>query len=135
MVPLLLVGADIAMLIARIVLAAVFLTHGWSKARDLRANAVMFREMGFRPGGLWGTIAGFVEFGGGLLLAAGLLTQPIALLLAVQMSVAALWRIVKHHSFVGGWEFDVSLIALLLAAATIGGGAFSIDAWYGIYLF
>lgn len=46
--------ADLVLLIPRVIFAVVFLSYGWPKIKDLKANARDFEEMGFKPGWLWG---------------------------------------------------------------------------------
>ena len=58
--------------------------------------------------GCLGTIVAVLEFVGGPLIVAGLLTQVIALLLAVQMAVAIL-KVNLKGGFAGGYEFDLLL--------------------------
>ena len=66
------------------------------------------------------------EFFGGILLVAGFLTQPAAFLLAVNMLVA-IWKLKFKQGLVGGYEFDLALLAMALALLVLGPGAFSLD--------
>ncbi len=68
-----------------------------------------------------------LEFLGGLAVIAGLYTQVFALLLAIQMIVAAIWRIKMKHKFAGGYELDLALVLIGLILATLGGGIFALD--------
>ncbi len=125
---------DWALLILRVVFGAVFIVHGWSKIKDLKANAAGFEAMGFKPGMFWGTIVAVLEFVGGWLIVAGLLTQVIALLLAFQMAVAIL-KVNLKRGFVGGYEFDLSLMAAGFLLAAFGGGDYSLDAFVGLVIY
>ena len=127
--------SDIALLILRVVMGAVFIVHGWPKIKDLHANAKGFDKMGFRPGILWGTIVAFLEFFGGITLIAGFLTQVVGLLLAVQMLVAAVWKIKNKQRFAGGYELDIALLAMGLILATSGAGAFALDNLYSLFIY
>ncbi|MEK7520753.1 MAG: DoxX family protein [Patescibacteria group bacterium] len=126
--------SDWALLVLRVVFGLVFIVHGWPKIRDLKANAAGFEAMGFKPGMFWGTIVAVLEFVGGLLIVAGLLTQVIALLLAVQMAVAIL-KVNLKRGFAGGYEFDLLLLAAGLLLVAVGGGDCSLDAFIGLVIY
>src|ERR1700689_3118904 len=98
--------SDTAQLILRIAFGALMIAHGWPKLRNLKATAVSFGQMGFKPGALFGGIAAFLEFFGGIAIILGFLTQPIALLFVIQFAVIIVWKITKKMPFVGGWELD-----------------------------
>jgi len=87
------------------------------------------------PGILFAGAAGLIEFVGGLLLVLGLLTRPVAVAVMVLMLVAASVHIPQGFFWTnGGFEFP--LMWALLAAALVlrGGGAYSLDARFGIRL-
>src|ERR1051326_191078 len=67
--------------------------YGWPKARDLRANAHDFEQMGFKPGIFWGTLLAAVEFLGGIAVVLGIYAELAASLFAFQMLVGAFWKI------------------------------------------
>lgn len=77
--------------------------------------------------------AGIAEFGGGLLLASGLLTPLAALAIAVVM-LNAIGSVHWRNGFwngKGGYEFNLTLWAAAVAIAAIGAGRFSLDALIG----
>lgn len=114
----------------RLVVAAVLLVHGLPKIKNLRQTAENFTAMGFLPGAFWGTIVAFVEGLGGIAILIGFLAQPFAALFAIQMLVATLWKMKRGQGFVGGYEFDLVLMAASLVLATFGSGAFSADMYF-----
>ena len=61
---------------------------GWFGGGGLAATGEGFAGMGFEPGLFWATAVALLEFLGGLMLAAGLLTRPVATGVAVFMAVA-----------------------------------------------
>jgi putative oxidoreductase len=76
-------------------------------------------------------LAGVLEFFGGALIVLGLLTRPVAFLLAGEMAVAYF----RGH-FPRGWipimnrgELAVLYTYIFLFLAANGGGAFSLDGW------
>lgn len=121
--------SDWALIVLRLVVAAVLLMHGVPKIKNLRQTAANFSAMGFRPGIFWGTIAAFVEFFGGLGILVGFLVPVFAALFAIQMSVAMIWKIRRGQGFVGGYEFDAVLLSAALVLVTFGGGNASLDAY------
>ncbi|MEX2033445.1 MAG: DoxX family protein [Candidatus Colwellbacteria bacterium] len=127
MITFLLIWSGVALLLLRVFYGALFVVHGWPKVRDLMQNAKNFEGMGFRPGLLWGTIVALLEFFGGLAIIAGLFTQILGLLLAVEMIVATVWKIRRKQKFVSGYELDIALVLIGLILATMGGGIYAID--------
>ena len=111
--------------ILRIVSALLFMQHGAQKLFGFLApmhtpSHPLFSLMG---------IAGVLEFFGGLLLAFGLLTRPIAFLLSGEMAVAYFIA----HAPKGFWPLqnggDLAVLYsfVFLYMALAGGGAWSLD--------
>ena len=73
-------------------------------------------------------IAVALEIGGGVLLALGLATRPVALLLAIEMGVA-IWKVhlVNGIKAVPEYQFALALGAAALALASFGAGSISLD--------
>lgn len=133
-------GASPAMLPIRLALGLIFFAHGaqkifgWFGGPGPSAAGQGFEQLGFSPGVLWAVVAGLIELLGGLLLAFGLLTRVAATVVMVEMLVAVFavhWRFgffLSHEPGRGhGIEYNLALIAGLLALALYGGGAFSAD--------
>jgi putative oxidoreductase len=112
--------------VLRIIAAFLFIAHGTQKlfawpATEPRETAPLLSLMG---------LAGVLETFGGLLLLVGLLTRPVAFLLAGEMAVAyfkahaprGLWPILNHG------ELAVLYCFLFLYLAAVGGGPWSLDA-------
>lgn len=121
------VPADAVHALLRIGAGALFLQHGLQKLFGVLggfmapgATAPLFSQMG---------LAGVLEVGGGFLLIAGLLTRPVALVLAGQMIVAYFIA----HLPQGGWPIqnggELALLYALIFAflAWNGSGALSAD--------
>jgi putative oxidoreductase len=112
--------------ILRIIAAFLFIAHGTQKlfawpTTEPRETAPILSLMG---------VAGVLETFGGLLLLLGLLTRPVALLLAGEMAVAYF----RAHAPRGFWpilnngELAVLYCFLFLYLAAAGGGSWSLDA-------
>jgi putative oxidoreductase len=135
MAQILLIYSDWGILLLRLVLGLIFLVHGWSKIRDLKANAKGFDSMGFKPGFFWGTIVALVEFFGAIFLILGLYTSIVAILIAINMTVATLWKIKIGQALVSGYELDLILAVSALLLATLAGGTYSLDSYWHIRFF
>ena len=115
-----------APLLLRLALGLVFIAHGFPKLKSFRATAQFFDSIGIKPAKFWVAIVAIVEFAGGIALIAGIFTQLAALLIAVNM-IVAIAVVKRKQGFVGGYEFDLALLAMALALALLGPGAFAFD--------
>lgn len=117
----------LGLLVLRIAVGLIFLTHGYPKlTRSAAAMQGMFVQHGLPAQLVY--VAGVLETFGGVLLILGLFARPAALLLALEMGVA----IVKVHSGRGimalhEYEFPLALGTACLALATVGAGVLSGD--------
>jgi len=86
-------------------------------------------SIGLEPGYLMALAAGSAEFFGGIALLLGLLTRPAAVVLALTMVVAILAVHAGNGLFMSnnGYEFGLALLAISVALAINGGGAFAVD--------
>ena len=117
----------LGVLALRLALGAIFIVHGWPKLKDLKKTATGFNGIGFKSGGFWGTLVALLEFFGGIALVLGFYTQTFAALFALEFLTIVVWKLAKRQPFVGGWEFDLIVLAGLLVLVANGGGAYSLD--------
>jgi putative oxidoreductase len=125
----------IGRLLLRLSVGGFFFGHGtqklfgWFGGNGLQATAEGFEHLGIRPGKANAVIAGAAEAGGGALLAAGLATPLAASALTATMITAIETVHAKNGPWVtkGGYEYNVVLIAALLALVEVGPGALSLD--------
>jgi len=120
-------GATLSLL--RVVTGALFMQHGVQKLFGLLVNPSrpwsgappMFSQF-------W--IAGVLETFGGALIVLGLLTRPVAFLLAGEMAVAYFQAHFPRNFFPirNGGEHVVLFCFVYLHLLAVGGGPFSLDA-------
>ncbi len=134
MIQFLYVFSDWGLLALRLVLGLIFLVHGWRKVKNLSGAVSSFEAMGFKPAKFWGPFVAFLEFVGGIALIVGIVTQVFAALFFVQFVVAIL-KVTGKKGFAGGYEFDLLILAALLALVVLGSGSFSADSMLGLLLY
>ncbi|MEF8816791.1 MAG: DoxX family protein [Salinibacter sp.] len=104
--------------------------HGWGKIvggpeqwAGLGGTMEIF-GLGFAPT-FWGLMAALAEFAGALLVALGLLTRPAALLLVINMAVAATAHITGAID--GSPETALLYAFVFLSLVFVGPGKYSVD--------
>jgi putative oxidoreductase len=133
---------ELGLLALRLVVGLGFAAHGAQKlfgvfgGHGIRGTAGFFEGIGLRPGRLHAWAAGSAEFGGGLLIAAGLLT-PFAAAGLIAVMTAAVITVHLHNGFFvsnTGYEYNLVLAAVVFALAAIGAGEWSLDNGLGLDL-
>jgi putative oxidoreductase len=145
---------DLGLFLLRLVAGVTLATHGYPKlfggpgkqphpllAKTMGSNypaaversgpgfAAGLEKMGVPYPKTAAQVSGLTELGGGLALAAGLLTRPIGLAAAFNMGVAV-WKAHWKNGFYGqgGFEFPLLLGTAALTLSLTGPGSISIDA-------
>ncbi|WP_431693586.1 DoxX family protein, partial [Microbacterium maritypicum] len=122
---------SLGLLVLRVVVGAIFAAHGAQKIFEFTLPGTIgsFAGMGVPLPEIAGPVVAFVELIGGILLILGLLTRPVAILLAIDMIVALVAVHLPAGLWVGdgGYEFVAVLGAAALALALTGAGRFSLD--------
>lgn len=126
-------ATDIGLLILRLVFGLLFAAHGaqklfgWFGGPGLAANNAGFEQMGYNPGGLFGTLAGLSELVGGLLLALGALS-PLGAAIVLGTAI-----VIVNQTFSGGlltgqgYEMGLLFGTVAAALAFTGPGRFAVD--------
>ena len=112
-----------ALLLIRLIVALIFVTHGWPKLAEPSGAIGFFGSLGL-PGFL-APVTGVVEVGAGLLLLSGLFARPAAASLLVVIS-GALILVQIPAGIQSGLERDSLIAASLLALIAFGPGAFAL---------
>lgn len=116
---------DVALLLVRVGLAAVFIAHGWDKLSDMDSTVKFFTNV-VHISAFWAYLVAYVELLGGISMLIGFGTGWSGILLAMTMIGAiALLKISK--GFVGGFEFDLVLFLSAIAISFAGPGKYTIE--------
>jgi putative oxidoreductase len=134
----------IGRLILRLIVGGYFFGHGtqklfgWFGGYGPEGTGQFFESIGLRPGKHHALAAGAAEAGGGALLVAGAAT-PFAASVLTSTMLTAINRVhLKNGPWVTnqGYEYNLVLIAVVLALAETGPGSPSVDdaigaTWHG----
>ena len=130
--------ADTVLLVARLVLAWIFVYHGarrlfgWFDGPGLHASADYFANVaGLKPGTFFALMGGIIEFFGGIALALGFLARIAAAGIVVDMVMAIVtvtWANgINATGDKGGYELNLALATLALVIVGFGAGRLSLD--------
>jgi putative oxidoreductase len=117
---------DLGILLLRLLVAAVFLTSGWSHVTKAEERS---KSIGMSKG--FTVFLGVAELAGGLGVLLGILTQIAAIGLILVMLGAIQRKIfVWHTGFWGekasGWHYDLMFVVMCLVILFTGGGRYVI---------
>jgi len=115
---------DLSLLLLRLMVAAVFVTSGWTDVKDPKERA---NSIGMSPS--FTILLGVAEIAGGLGVAFGVLTQFAAMGLILLMLGAIQRKLfVWHTGFWGekssGWHYDLMLILMNVVIICTDGGKY-----------
>jgi len=125
---------ELGILMLRVGIGLMFMFHGWPKISGgaetwLKLGMAMkVLGIGFMPV-FWGFMSASTEFLGGLLLAIGLLTRPVAMALVFNMVVAVLLKF-NTGAGLGGASQAIEVGIVFLSLVFIGPGKYSVDELY-----
>ena len=120
----------------RIATGLLFIVHGWPKITDLKAQVNWLKKEGFILAPFFAFSMSATEFFGGIALIAGFLTQIVAGLLFINMSVALYMHIFAwNDKFKGGYELALILLTSAFLFAILGAGQYSLDTMLNLPIF
>jgi putative oxidoreductase len=133
------VPPDLALLVARIALAWIFIYYGagklfgWFNGPGIHRTALyMSQTAHLHPGGFFAVLGGLTEFVGGVALAVGLLSRLAGAALFGDMVMAMItvtWSTgINSSTQPPGYQLNLALGVLALVVAILGSGRFSVDA-------
>jgi putative oxidoreductase len=130
------------LLVLRLVVGLTVAAHGAQKLFGVWGGSGMtgwtqvVQRLRIRPARPWAWVAALSEFGGGLLLALGLLS-PLGSLAIIGTMLVAIATVHLSKGFwvaKGGFEFNLTLIGASTALAITGPGPYSLDNALRIHL-
>ena len=130
------------LLVLRLVVGLTVAAHGAQKLFGVWGGSGMtgwtqvVQRLRIRPARPWAWVAALSEFGGGLLLALGLLS-PLGSLAIIGTMLVAIATVHLSKGFwvnKGGFEFNLTLIGAAAALAITGPSAYSLDNALRIHL-
>lgn len=133
-------GADLGLLIMRLVLGGIFAAHGaqkvlgWFNGAGLDGFAAYLADQGYEQADALSAAAGFAELVGGLLVVLGVFT-PIAAAGLLSVMINAIWLHWDSGLFAenGGFELELALAGLAAGLVLTGPGRIALDngrAWF-----
>jgi putative oxidoreductase len=119
----------------RLIVGPLFIGHGtqklfgWFGGHGLEGTAGFFESLGLKPGKRHAVAAGAGETTAGVLLTLGLLTPVAATLVTATMVSAIRHAHIKNGPWAteGGYEYNLTLIAAMIALTEGGPGPGSVD--------
>jgi putative oxidoreductase len=106
-------------LILRIALSLVFITEGWAKITGIAGTEHFFAMIGLTAH-FWTYLVAYTEFIGGILILLGILTKPVCVALAIDMSVI-IWGLPAPHGGLFWGHTEEFFILLTLLSLYVGG--------------
>ena len=120
---------NIALLLLRLGVAAVFIYHGWGKITGIEGVQQFFGNVGIPLPGIMAWVVGITEFVGGLMVLTGFKIKIPSILLAIIMVVAILT--VKMGQGFEAARVDLLLLMMTISLALMGSGSYSLDSMLG----
>src|SRR3989442_15487522 len=100
---------DVAALVGRVALGALFLVHGWPKIKDVRKPIGFVKGTGWPGGAGVALLFPLLEFFGGIALIIGVLAQIVAVLFVPEMTATTIFSKTKlKKKVILGYELDVA---------------------------
>jgi len=117
-------NSDLALLLLRVVLAIVFIYHGFAIYQNIAGTTSFFASLGLPVYFVYAVV--LVEVIGGVLMFLGYIVNFVGSALAIVM-LGEMYFVSFQKGFFGGFEYDLVLLLVSLAVALLGAGKYSLD--------
>jgi uncharacterized membrane protein YphA (DoxX/SURF4 family) len=108
----------------RLVFGILFLIHGISKFQQMAGTEQFFTKLGLPHIAV--PLIALIEIVGGISLIVGIGSRVFAAILALDM-IVAIFMVKLGMGFVGGYEFELALVAGLVSLIFSGPGSFALN--------
>lgn len=122
--------SDLAYLLVRLTVGLMVVPHGWGKlfGSGVTGVAGYLTRLHLEPATPLAAIVIFNETVGGILIALGLFTRPIAALLVIEFIVlTVVVHVPRGYMVQGGVEFPLLWLLMFVVVLLRGGGPYSLD--------
>jgi putative oxidoreductase len=122
--------SDLAYLLVRLTVGLMLIPHGWGKlfGSGVTGVAGYLTRLHLEPATPLAVIIIFNETVGGILIALGLFTRPIAALLVIEFIVlTVVVHVSRGYMVQGGVEFPLLWLLMFVVVLLRGGGPYSLD--------
>jgi uncharacterized membrane protein YphA (DoxX/SURF4 family) len=114
---------NLGILFIRFALAIVFIAHGWQKLSNMTGTVSFFDSLGLPM--FVAYLVMILELLGGILMLLGLCTRYAAVGFVVVM-LGVIFTVKMSKGFLGGYEFELTLLLASLAVMMLGPGNYTI---------
>lgn len=128
------VGADLGILIVRLVVGVLFMGHGlgklfgWFGQGGVKGTGAFFEKVGYSPGESLAVLTGIVELAAGIMLVLGfMIPLAAAIIIGDMMNAAWVKSAAGFWTADQGYEYEFVLIMIALALTITGAGAYALD--------
>lgn len=112
---------DLGVFLIRLVFGLIFVVHGWMKWQDIDGTIAFFSGLGLSA--MWAYVVAAIELLGGVSIILGVWQKLAGWLLAAVM-IGAIYLAKGKMGFVGGYEFDLLLLATAIGLTMIPPGRY-----------
>lgn len=119
-----------SMLVLRVALGIIFLAHGLQKIAGFEGIVKWFGSIGLPA--VLAYVVTTIETVGGAFLILGLFTRTAAAGIMFVM-LGAIFSVKMSKGFIGGYEFDISLLAIAVALILSGSNTYSLGSLFSSF--